>query len=81
MIIKPDGRLYDVLPAVFRGCLWALCADLRLADDRSEVAHPHVSLRLYSLLSPHCLSADTLLCIDTVTLSKSTGKGTQKCQN
>lgn len=81
MVMKPDVRLYDVLPAVFRGCLWALCADLRFADARSDVAHPHVSLRLYSLLSPHCFSADTLLCIDTVTLSKSTAKGTRKGQN
>jgi hypothetical protein len=50
--MKPDVRLYDVLPAVFRACLWALCADLRFADARSDVAHPHVSLRLYSFLSP-----------------------------
>ena len=78
--MKPDVRLYDVLPAVFRAYLWA-CADLRFADARSDVAHPHVSLRLCSLLSPHCLSADTLLCIDTVTLSKITAKGTRKCQN
>lgn len=79
--MKPDVRLYDVLPAVFRAYLWDLCADLRFADARSDVAHPHVSLRLCSLLSPHCLSADTLLCIDTVTLSKITAKGTRKCQN
>ena len=79
--MKPDVRLYDVLPAVFRAYLWALCADLRFADARSDVARPHVSLRLCSLLSPHCLSADTLLCIDTVTLSKITAKGTRKSQN
>ena len=44
--MKPDVRLYDVLPAVFRGCLWTLCADLRFADARSNVAYPHVSPRL-----------------------------------
>jgi hypothetical protein len=43
-----DVRLCAALPAVFRACPWALHADLRITDARSDAALLFAFLRLCS---------------------------------